>query len=328
MSLPSNSNNNNNNKERPHGKKRRWYYSNPNKKPNHSTTPSVPPSIPPSSTPPIVNQDIRQQLLKQYEKEREENEKQVSKMEQQLHEFFHKTKTPYSYIDDKGIYSFTPTSDPTTTGGGVGLGTNNGKDNTDVKTHCDNSVSTNPFMNMTFNPFVPSNSTTMFPTLWTGIFPVKIVDTTISTVETTGPSVPVATKDPVFIEIREKIEHIDDLIALCDKYPLADDKKYNINMSAIHAIREPLCDLSNMVGMLTIKRTIVDQILYYLQELHIPETKKTTANGTATGTDTAEKKVPEEPKLLNAPIHLLLHRHFLFLYGGHRLRQGLRQYFR
>ena len=42
-------------------------------------------------------------------------------------------------------------------------------------------------------------------------------------------------------------------------------------MTAIHAIREPLTDLSNMVGMTTIKRTIVDQILYYLQELHVPE---------------------------------------------------------
>lgn len=51
------------------------------------------------------------------------------------------------------------------------------------------------------------------------------------------------------INICEKIDHINDLIALCDKYPLAEDKKYNINMSAIHAIREPLTDLSNMVGM-------------------------------------------------------------------------------
>jgi hypothetical protein len=55
-------------------------------------------------------------------------------------------------------------------------------------------------------------------------------------------------------------------------------------MTAIHAIRTPLTDLSNMVGMTTIKQTIVDQILYYLQELHIPETKnnespkKTTSN--------------------------------------------------
>ena len=55
-------------------------------------------------------------------------------------------------------------------------------------------------------------------------------------------------------------------------------------MTAIHAIRVPLTDLSNMVGMTTIKQTIVDQILYYLQELHIPETtnnessKKTSNN--------------------------------------------------
>ena len=49
-------------------------------------------------------------------------------------------------------------------------------------------------------------------------------------------------------------------------------------MTAIHAIREPLTDLSNMVGMTTIKRTIVDQILYYLQDLHIPEPKNNGSN--------------------------------------------------
>jgi chromosomal replication initiation ATPase DnaA len=287
----SNSNNNNNNNDRHPRRKRRWYHStqpsiitnnttnNPdshehvNKKANHSKTPSSP-----------MITDIRQELLKKYEKDREENEKQVSIMEQQLHDFFHKTKTPYSYIDDKGIFSFTPAAE--------NKPTQNAPQSTTSET-------INPFMNMTFNPFVSSNpnslfsNTTQIPTLWTSIFPVKIVETKTDAQEPPSNAGPLNIQT---VEIVEKIEDINDLIALCEKYPLAEDKKYNINMAAIHAIREPLCDLSNMVGMLTLKRTIVDQILYYLQDLHIPAVKKNTE---ADDVKMPEEKIPNEPKQLN-----------------------------
>ena len=186
-------------------------------------------------------------------------------MEQQLHEYFHKTKTAYSYIDDKGVYSFTPTN---------------------VQAPAPAQTSANPFMNMTFSPFVPSNaplfSNAPIPNLWSSIFPIKIAEpgafpSPLATCACyTEPKA--AASVPELIEIRENIQHIDDLIALCDKYPLSDNKKYNINMSAIHAMRQPLTDLSRMIGMDTIKRNIVDQILYYLQELHIPETKNTDKN--------------------------------------------------
>ncbi len=159
-------------------------------------------------------------------------------------------------------------------------------------------------MNMTFNPFVPPNSlfSTPVPTLWTSIFPIKMVEAKTdggnggshsftgfnpNNAATNTPSQP---EDIETIYICEKIDHINDLIALCDKYPLVEDKKYNINMSAIHAIREPLTDLSNMVGMETIKRTIVDQILYYLQELHIPETKHNASTDEKATYKTEEKK--------------------------------------
>jgi hypothetical protein len=262
---PAPNNNNNNNNRQPSRKKRRWYYNSPGKDAN-------PPNKKQKHSPTTPHSDNR-------ENERIENEKQVLKMEQQLHEYFHKTNTAYSYIDDNGIYSYTPAPAqaeasaptqppapaPSTTG----------------------QTSANPFMNMTFTPFVPSNaplfSNPPIPNLWTSIFPIKIAQppafptpsaTCAAFTETKAPPPP---PDPApaaeLVEIRENIAHIDDLIALCDKYPLSDNKKYNINMSAIHAMRQPLTDLSNMVGMDTIKRTIVDQILYYLQELHIPETK-------------------------------------------------------
>ena len=201
-------------------------------------------------------------------------------MEQQLHDFFHKSKMPYSFVDDTGIYKFTPAPAPAFAS--VPLAP----------------VVPNPFMNMTFTPFMPSNAhalslfSSMPPVqtnVWAPMFPNKMSE----------PAAPVAPRVvvPEMIEIRENIRHIDDLIGLCDKYPLSDTKKYNINMSAIHAIREPLQDLSNMIGMDTIKQTIVDQILYYLQELHIPEDKNTSAAkaNAATAKTTNTEETPKMP---------------------------------
>lgn len=242
-------NNNRNNNDEPPRKKRRWYY----KRPSNPTQPQPPPPTqppPPPQPPPPTQPPPQPSRQDTHEKERIENEKQVAQMEQQLHNYFHKSNTPYSFVDETGIYKFTPTAP-------------------------------NPFMNMTFTPFIPSqssfnpqgSSSSTQTNLWASIFPIKPV------------VAPVVA--PVVIEIRENIQHIDDLIALCDKYPLSETNKYNINMSAIHAIREPLRDLSNMIGMDTIKQTIVDQILYYLQGLHIPENKNNTKVADADATAAA-----------------------------------------
>lgn len=254
--MNSNSNSNNPNRS-PLRKKRRWYYRSP--PPPASSAPSghqsqeqrtKPLPGPPPAPPPPSRQDT----LKKHEKERIENEKQVLKMEQQLHQYFHKSNTPYSYVDDNGIYKFTPSQDAPAP-----------------------APAPNPFMNMTFTPFTPASP--FIPNLWTALFPFQVspIQQQSNPFAPPPPPPPPALPEPEFIEIRENIQHIDDLIALCDKYPLSDTKKYNINMTAIHAIREPLCDLSNMIGMDTIKKTIVDQILYYLQELHLPEVKPTPA---------------------------------------------------
>jgi SpoVK/Ycf46/Vps4 family AAA+-type ATPase len=39
-------------------------------------------------------------------------------------------------------------------------------------------------------------------------------------------------------------------------------------MKALHSIKEPLEELNNMIGMKDLKNNIVDQILYFVQELH------------------------------------------------------------
>jgi AAA+ superfamily predicted ATPase len=73
-------------------------------------------------------------------------------------------------------------------------------------------------------------------------------------------------KEQVFINTT--VENLHDLINLCDKYPLADNIEYNINMKALHNIKPSLIELQTMIGMKTIKENIVDQILYFIQDLH------------------------------------------------------------
>jgi SpoVK/Ycf46/Vps4 family AAA+-type ATPase len=76
------------------------------------------------------------------------------------------------------------------------------------------------------------------------------------------------------IEIREtinidvEINDISDILNMIDRYQNDPAVKYNINMKALHDIKEPLEELNNMIGMVSLKSNIVDQILYFVQELH------------------------------------------------------------
>jgi len=82
------------------------------------------------------------------------------------------------------------------------------------------------------------------------------------------------------INIDATINNIDDLLQLINNYKLDDTIEYNINMSALHNIKEPLTNLNNMIGMTNLKENVVDQILYFIQNLHInPQQKLETAKG-------------------------------------------------
>jgi len=80
------------------------------------------------------------------------------------------------------------------------------------------------------------------------------------------PPAPKIEKKKVNIEV--EIEGLDDILKLIEDYPLKFDVEYNINMNAIHNIKEPLLELKNMIGMNKLKNSIVDQILYFIQEFH------------------------------------------------------------
>lgn len=76
------------------------------------------------------------------------------------------------------------------------------------------------------------------------------------------------------IHIDAEVNTISDILKLIETYKADPSIKYNINMKCLHDIKEPLEELNNMVGMSSLKNNIVDQILYFVQELHKDQTSK------------------------------------------------------
>ena len=83
-----------------------------------------------------------------------------------------------------------------------------------------------------------------------------------------SPSQPAPIVEKKKINIQIEIEGIDDLLQLIQDYPLKHNVEYNINMKAMHNIKTPLLELKNMIGMNKLKNSIVDQILYFIQDFH------------------------------------------------------------
>ena len=80
------------------------------------------------------------------------------------------------------------------------------------------------------------------------------------------PSIPIKKE---FKIIDMEINGLHDILKLIDEYPLSPTIEYNINMTSIHNIKEPLNELNNMIGMNALKDSVVDQIIYFIQDLHI-----------------------------------------------------------
>ena len=68
-------------------------------------------------------------------------------------------------------------------------------------------------------------------------------------------------------EIHRVINDIDDLIELGSLYDRRKRKRYNIDLRRLSYLVKPLQELKNIIGMNSIKKNIVNQIIYYLQDL-------------------------------------------------------------
>jgi SpoVK/Ycf46/Vps4 family AAA+-type ATPase len=72
----------------------------------------------------------------------------------------------------------------------------------------------------------------------------------------------------IHINIDVEINTISDLLELIEKYKIDPKFHYNINMESLHKIKSPLSELNSMIGMKELKSNIVEQIIYFMQELH------------------------------------------------------------
>ena len=78
-----------------------------------------------------------------------------------------------------------------------------------------------------------------------------------------------------------EITCIADLLRIVDEHPVVENVEYNINIKALHRISESLRKLDAMVGMDSLKESVVDQIIYFIQNLHLhpSENNKGNKNG-------------------------------------------------
>jgi len=73
--------------------------------------------------------------------------------------------------------------------------------------------------------------------------------------------------------INTKVSSIQDLLDIIEKNPLSKHYTYNIDMKKLHNIKEPLIQLNNMIGMEQFKENIIEQLLYFIQNLHLVNSK-------------------------------------------------------
>jgi SpoVK/Ycf46/Vps4 family AAA+-type ATPase len=70
------------------------------------------------------------------------------------------------------------------------------------------------------------------------------------------------------VTIDFSLNTISDLIQIAEQNPVQEDVEYNINLKTIHTIKTELYELAAMIGMHTLKKSVLEQLLYYLQGLH------------------------------------------------------------
>jgi SpoVK/Ycf46/Vps4 family AAA+-type ATPase len=64
------------------------------------------------------------------------------------------------------------------------------------------------------------------------------------------------------------VENLYDILHIIEKYPIQPEYEYNIDLQALHSIKPELTLLKNMIGLESLKQSVVDQLLYFIQNLH------------------------------------------------------------
>lgn len=75
--------------------------------------------------------------------------------------------------------------------------------------------------------------------------------------------------------IDASIQTLDDVLGIVDKHAYEADVEYNIDLKSLHNIKTELVELNNMIGMESMKKSVLDQLIYFIQELHVGKDKDT-----------------------------------------------------
>ena len=71
------------------------------------------------------------------------------------------------------------------------------------------------------------------------------------------------------IQIDAKINDFKDLINMVNKYEYCEDTEYNIDLKALTQIKPELLELNAMIGLTEFKNDVLNQLLYFVQNLHV-----------------------------------------------------------
>ena len=82
-----------------------------------------------------------------------------------------------------------------------------------------------------------------------------------------SPSTPVPKTKKVMIEVN--IDTVSDLISVLNKYTYDNETEYNIDLKALVNIKTELIKLNSMIGLDDFKKQILNQLLYFIQNLHL-----------------------------------------------------------
>jgi SpoVK/Ycf46/Vps4 family AAA+-type ATPase len=72
-----------------------------------------------------------------------------------------------------------------------------------------------------------------------------------------------------FETIDANVTSLSDIIKIIEFNEYRSDTEYNIDLKSLHNIKAELIELNNMIGMENMKQSIVDQLLYFVQNLHV-----------------------------------------------------------
>jgi len=83
----------------------------------------------------------------------------------------------------------------------------------------------------------------------------------------------IKTKPRVIIDA--SMQTISDVISVIENNAYSEDNEYNIDLKALCNIKTELVQLNSMIGMESMKRSVLEQLIYFIQELHVGKDKDT-----------------------------------------------------